>query len=154
MKNNHIFLILVLLVVIGAGAFYGGMKYQQGQQTSLSQAGAGGGNSAGARGGGARGAGNRNGFRPVSGDILSADDTSITVKLADGSSRIVLINDKTTINKAVVAAKADLKVGEKVAVFGTTNTDGSVSAQNIQLNPIARMGAGGTSPQATPSGAR
>jgi len=153
MKNNHIFLILVLLIVVGAGAFYGGMKYQEGKLTSLGQ-GQGGGNFNGVRGTG-RGMGqngNRNGLRPVSGEIISADSGSITVKMQDGSSRIVLITDKTTINKAEVASVGDLKTGEKVAVFGSTNADGSVSAQNIQLNPIARM-MGGT-PQATPSGTK
>lgn len=138
MKNNQIFLVLVLLAVV-VGAFYGGMKYQQNQSMSLN----GGGNIPnGIRGMGREGvgiAGNRNGgFRPVNGDIISADSTSITVKLPDGSSRIVLITDKTTINKAAAATKVDLISGEKVAVFGNTNADGSVTAQSIQLNPVSR----------------
>lgn len=138
MKNNQIFLVFALLVVVGGGAFYGGMKYQQGKISTAS----GGTFANGTRGvgrGGAGMVGNRaGGFRPVNGDIISADSTSITVKLPDGSSRIVLITDKTVINKANVAAQTDLVAGEKVAVFGSTNTDGSVTAQSIQLNPIAR----------------
>ena len=151
MKNNQILIFLVLLVIVGGGAFFGGMKFQESKQTSLGQQGFGGRNSQS----GTRGAvmGGRNGaLRPVSGEIISTDDTSLTVKMQDGSSRIVLVNDKTTINKAESATKADLKAGEKVAVFGSTNTDGSVSAQNIQLNPLQRM-MGGT-PQATPSGTK
>lgn len=58
--------------------------------------------------------------------------------MQDGSSKIVLFSDKTEINKAAEATKEDLKVGEKVAVFGTENSDGSVTAQNIQLNPQLR----------------
>jgi len=63
---------------------------------------------------------------------------TITVKLPDGSSKIILLSEKTSINKASEGSVADLVVGEKVAVFGTTNTDGSVTAQNIQINPVAR----------------
>lgn len=132
MKNKNIFLVLGLLILVGAGAFYGGMKYQEGQPSTFSRQGGVGG--AGAR----QGQGNRTGFRPVNGEIISADEKTITVKLQDGSSKIVLFSDKTTINKADVATKTDLKAGAKVAVFGTTNSDGSVTAQNIQLNPLMR----------------
>jgi len=36
--------------------------------------------------------------------------------------------------------KSELKVWENVSVFGAENTDGSVTAQNIQLNPTQRIG--------------
>lgn len=83
--------------------------------------------------------GGRTGFTPVSGEILSIDDTSITVKMPDGGSKIVMISEKTTMNKASSASKSDLKVGSQVAVFGQDNSDGSVTAQSIQLDPIIRM---------------
>jgi len=144
MKNNSILLVIVALVIGLAGGFFGGMKYQENKTSSF-------GNDFNRRftqgpNGSQNGQIQRNrmGFRPVSGEIISADDKSITVKLQDGSSKIVLVNDKTTINKAEAAGKSDLKTGEKVAVFGTENSDGSVSAQNIQLNPISRGMTGGT----------
>lgn len=71
----------------------------------------------------------------VIGSIISMDDKSITVKLADGSSKIVLFSDATTYSNTVRAAKSDLKVGENVAIFGAANSDGSVTATEIQLNP-------------------
>ena len=79
------------------------------------------------------------------GEISAQDEKTITVKLQDGSSKIILLSDKTSINKASVGLISDLTVGEKVAVFGTSNADGSVTAQNIQLNPVAR------NPNTTPS---
>ena len=88
-------------------------------------------------------------MRPVSGEILSVDANSLTVKLPDGSSKIVTFSDTTQINKADKATAADLKTGVTVAVFGTTNSDGSVTAQNIQLNPQIRMMA--PNGQATPT---
>lgn len=86
---------------------------------------------------------NRTGGRQVIGEIISQDDKSITVKLQDESTKIVLLSDKTSINKATEVSKSDLKTGEKVGVFGTENTDGSVTAQNIQLNPVFRTRTGG-----------
>lgn len=139
MKNTY-FIITVLLVLVVAGAsFFAGMKYQQVQRSSFArQLGNGQG---GLRSGGAfAGMGNRAGLRPVNGQIIGSDDKSITVKMVDGSSRIVLFSDKTTINKAAEATRDDLKVGETVAVFGQENTDGSVTAQSIQINPQFREG--------------
>ncbi|MDP2860713.1 MAG: DUF5666 domain-containing protein [bacterium] len=79
---------------------------------------------------------------PVSGEIIGRDDKSITVKLQDGTSRIVMFSDNTPINKASEGTKEDLKVGEKVTVFGTENSDKSVTAQNIQLGDRLGGGAG------------
>jgi len=47
--------------------------------------------------------------------------------------------EKTQINKASEAAKEDLVVGETVAVFGQENQDGTVTAENIQLNPTEQF---------------
>ena len=136
MKNNYLITAVLVIVFAGAG-FYGGMKYQQSKVSSLSGQFS---NRQGMmRNGQVGGNGNRSGFRPVAGEIISADGKSITVKLQDDSSKIVLINDKTVINKAQTVSKSELKVGEKVSVFGSENTDGSVTAQNVQLNPILRM---------------
>ncbi len=122
-------LVMVAMVILGgAGGFFAGMKYQE----SKSPAGRFGtfqGNRNGQFG-------QRGGFRPVNGEIISSDDKSITVKLTDGSSKIILLTDNTSINKSTTATKGDLKTGEHVAVFGTENSDGSVTAGNIQLNPV------------------
>ena len=134
MKNTTIITVLLLIVVSG-GAFFAGMKYQQSKQPAFTRQFAG---QQGARTGQGQFQGNRAGFRPVNGEIIASDDKSITVKLQDGSSKIVLLSDKTVINKAAQATKNDLKKGEKVAVFGQENSDGSVTAQNIQLNPVFR----------------
>jgi len=149
MKQTQILIPVVITALVAGGAgFFGGMKYQQSQRAAAFQQFAGRGGGVGGRGGsGTFGQGGRGqGFRPVAGEILKADDTSITVKLNDGSSKIILVTNSTTINKAANATKSDLTVGEKVAVFGMDNSDGSVTAQTIQLNPMMRVGN-----QATPS---
>jgi hypothetical protein len=76
------------------------------------------------------------GFRPVAGEIISKDDKSITVKLQDGSSKIVMLSTTTQINKAQTVDATSLVVGETVRVIGNVNADGSVTAQDIQINPV------------------
>jgi len=137
MKNNMLIMI-VIVILVAAGAFFAGMKYQESKRSNVAgQFGEFQRQRAGSFSG-TGGGGSRMGFRPVNGEIISSDDKSITVKLTDGSSKIILVSDKTQINKAEKANLIDLKTGEQVAVFGSENTDGSVTAQNIQLNPVMR----------------
>jgi len=137
-----------VVVAITLLAFFGGIKYQESRQTNLpSQFGNGLGNNLNRTN--SRGAwqnnqqnqlfqkGGRigNSVRPISGEIISADNQSITIKQTDGSSRIIFFSDKTSINKNVAADKDDLKTGEKVMVIGQLEADGSVVAQIINLDP-------------------
>lgn len=143
MKNNNMVMTVIIVIVVGAAAFFGGMKYQQSQASSNAngQFAQGGQNRQGGQGrfgGGANGAG-----RPVVGKIVSQDANSITIQLTDGSSKIVNIAGSTTISKTDTATKADLATGQTVAAFGTSNSDGSITAQNVQLNPMFRIGRGG-----------
>jgi hypothetical protein len=131
--NKNVIIIVIIAVVIGAAGFFGGLQYEKSQRTQTGQFFAAGGQGAGRRAG-QNGGPNAN-FRPVRGDILSSDDKSITVKMTDGSTRIVLLSGTTTIMQATSAAKTDLTPGKTVMVIGTQNTDGSVTAQSIQLNP-------------------
>ncbi len=126
MKNN-ITTIFIMVILAGIISFFGGMKYQESKI------------SAGGRQFQGRGT------RANTGEIVSVDDKSIIIKLQDGSSKIVLLNDKIMINKVTVGTRDDLKAGVRVAAFGMENSDGSVTGQNIQLNPMFRnMGANST----------
>lgn len=147
MKNNVI-VTSVIIVLVGSIAFFGGMKHQQSKANAANP-----GRQFAGQGfhAGQNGSGGRQGFRPVAGEIIKSDETTITVKLTDGSSKIVLIGEKTTINTAAEAKREDLKTGITVAVFGSENADGTVTAQTVQLNPELRMrGLGGASPSADP----
>lgn len=132
--------ILVVSLILDGIMFFGGYKYAQAKTTSAKgsgnyqAAGANGNFRQGGAGGtrGARaGAGMMGGF--VSGDILSKDVTSLTVKMRDGSSKIILISGTTKVMKSVAGTTDDLQVGSTVMVTGDTNTDGSVTAQSLQL---------------------
>ena len=140
--------VIVALLVGGAGGYFF-RNYQMSKARGNFAAG-------GANGaqrfvaGGARGTGATNGAMrggAVTGSILSMDDKSVTVKMQDGSTKIVLFSGSTTYSNTVSATKTDLKVGGEVAVFGATNSDGSVTATNVQINPqFGRM-----MPSPTPS---
>lgn len=73
------------------------------------------------------------GRRHTEGEILSVDDKGVTVKLADGSSKIVLFSDKTTYALSTTAEKSKVVVGQKVDIVGDPNTDGSVSASEVRI---------------------
>ena len=69
------------------------------------------------------------------GKVISKDDTSITVKGRDGSSKIVLYTPTTQVMKSTSGSSTDITVGSQVLVQGKTNSDGSVTAQNISIRP-------------------
>lgn len=141
MKTNQILSIVAIVIVASGASFFAGTKYQQSKTSSTSfdrpalngqGQGIGRVNSDGSV---ARNRGQAPGFRQTIGEITSVDDKSITVKLADGSSKIVLLSDSTVFSQSNSASKSDLKVGTKIMVNGDTNTDGSVTSRNIEVNP-------------------
>jgi hypothetical protein len=152
MKSAKVILpIILVLVGLGAG-FFGGIQYRNYQINKARAAGGAAGTFqrfTGTRTGGTgTGAGVRGGAGAVTGSVLSMDTASLTVKLADGSTKIVLFGGSTTYSNTVTAQATDLKVGSPVAVFGTPNSDGSVTATNIQINPMSFRPQG--SPMPTP----
>lgn len=150
MKNQTSYLVTaVIALVVGAAAFYGGMQYQMKKMPMM------GGRPMGGQMGGRMGAPARTmtGMAPVSGEIISQDDTSITVKMPDGSSKIVLLSEQTSINKSSEGSKTDLQTGEQVTAFGTQNQDGSITAQSVSIGGTMMMrGMGVQAPGATESG--
>lgn len=136
--NKTIIIAAVVVILAGVGGFVGGMYYQKSQTaTRLAQFGATGQGGQFYRrfgqGGGA------NGANVVRGEVVSTDSNSITVKLPDGSSKIIVVGSSTAFMKSTSGALSDLKTGDTVMAFGTTNSDGSVTAQNVQINPPVRV---------------
>lgn len=149
--NKNIIITIVLLIVVGAGAFYGGMQYQKMQLVNGSSGQlAGKGNGQGGLGRRFGGQNGQNGSA-VRGQITSVDTNSVTVQMRDGSSKIVLFSNTTNISKAATGSATDLTKGVQVMAVGTNNSDGSVTAQFIQLNPVMMNRTGknstGTQPQ-------
>lgn len=126
MKKLLIFFILLILVV-GGGAFYGGIKYNQSTRQNPAR-----------RDLGEQMFGNRQrvagGF--TAGEIISKDGQSIIIRHPDNGSKIIFFSDSTEITKFAEGALSDLEVGKNVSVNGSANSDGSITAQSIQLRPL------------------
>ncbi len=135
-------------VVVIAAVFYGGMKYGQSQNTGKISAASIQSLSAGEQRqimdqlrssfGSARGRANNNGGPTgefVSGEIIAKDNQNITIKMRDGSSKIVLFSGSTPITKSVSGTAADLQIGVQLMINATANSDGSMTAQTIQMRP-------------------
>jgi hypothetical protein len=106
----------------------------------------------GAGGTGRRGAGGPNGVAGgrAFGEVIASDATSITIKLANGNTKTILINGTTTYQKNTDGTKDDVKVGDTISVNGTANTSGSITATTVQTGvkiPTATQGGGPASTQ-------
>lgn len=129
----NIFTKLILVaVVVGGGAFYSGIKYEQAKIASRGGTFAALGGTGGLRGRNGQGGAQFNG---TFGQVIDKSDSSITVKLMDGGSRIVFVSDSTPVMKSVSGSSADITVGTNVAVTGASNADGSVTAEQVQIRP-------------------
>ena len=142
--NKTVIITGIIILTVGAVSFYAGTIYHKAQRPSgrfFQEQQQGDGQNQNRRFGAN---GNQ---RAVRGEIINADDKSITVKMQDGSSKIILLSDNTSVIEATETSKQALQTGKQVMVFGSNNPDGSITAQNIQLNPQGRFG-----PQNNPSG--
>lgn len=132
-KKNIIF--IALIIIVGGGSFFGGMKVGESNKSNM----------------GARNFQNmtdaqkqqfaqqnpnrvgQNGMGETVGEIISKDDKSITVKLTNGGSKIILYAVSTEISKFASGTASDIEIGKTVMVSGITNTDGSMTAKSIQI---------------------
>src|SRR6266849_919341 len=114
-------IIIIIVIIVAAGGFFAGMKYQQSQRATLAQGAAGAGGFRQRFGG----QGGQNG-QAVRGQVISTDNGTMTIKMRDGSTKLVVLSTSTNITHAATGSKEDLKAGEQVMVFGSNNSDGSV----------------------------
>lgn len=142
MKNKMLVGFLIAVIIVGASSFYGGMLYGKSQSRAQNLAfgqrqgfGANGTGGLLRNGTGQARGGNRAGGGFVNGDIIAQDDKSITVKSLDGGSKIIFLSASTQISKFSAGSVSDLIVGQTVTANGLANSDGSFTAQMIQLRP-------------------
>ena len=159
-KPLKIILAVILVLVIAAGSFYGGMVFGKSQATAsaatvpmnfpagfqppdgaaLQGDGAG---RFGARG--QAGAGGAFGAQPgmIFGEIQSIEGDTLVIADPNGGQTRVQVTDTTLIEKNASVEVTDLAPGETVMVSGSENSDGSVTARSVQVAPAGRMMLGG-----------
>ena len=154
MTNKVITVTILIVVVVGAGAFYGGLKYSgnkslgdglsptdwQGfsdisseeRKQRFQEFGSG-----DHQPGDSRGRFNLNddGERPLNGEIVSQGDGSLVLKLNNDSTKIIFITEDTEITLSVKGVLTDLTAGLQIMISGVENPDGSYTAKVIQVRP-------------------
>jgi hypothetical protein len=142
---------VILMIVIGGAGFFGGYEYAklgskngaaagvpnfqnmtQEQRQQLRSA------NGGASPAGTNGARRLQGDGFTGGEVIKKDDTSITLKLQDGGSKIIFYSDATKVMKSSEGSLKDINVGENMTVTGKSNTDGSITADTLQLRPAGQ----------------
>ncbi|MFA5048165.1 MAG: DUF5666 domain-containing protein [Patescibacteria group bacterium] len=135
--KKTVLIAVVVAVIVGVVAFAGGTFYGR----SKSSVGGVRGQQFAQRAGQDGAAMNRrNGANFTSGQIISQDDKSITVKGNAGGSKIIFLSSSTEFSKFASGTVSDLIVGKSVTVTGQTNSDGSLTAQTIQIRPLGGPG--------------
>ena len=129
--------IIITIIIVGGGSFWGGIKYGESRSSLENLPG---GNFQNMDGinrllGNASGTIDRTQSGFLNGEIISKDEQSITLKTADGSSKIIFFSSSTTISEMAEGTMADLEVGEQVMASGKQNSDGSYTAKTIQIFP-------------------
>jgi hypothetical protein len=115
--------VIFLVVVVGAGAFFGGMAFQRGRMAR-----AGGGFFSGA----APFGGAQAGRGAVVGQVQSVGSDTLVIKTAQGQVTVHLSNN-TAVSKMAQGSLSDLQPGVTVTVRGQRNSSGDVTASQIQI---------------------
>ncbi len=121
---------IIIVLAVASGLFYGGFAY--GQSSSSANPTANTTSYSGTRTARTGGTGGFAGGSATVGTVVSSDSTSITLALKSGSV-VVFYSTSTPIMKTTTGSRSDISAGENITVLGTANSDGSITANSIQL---------------------
>lgn len=147
----------VAFIAVAVVAFFAGVQTQK----VRSRAAAAGPSQYGQNGGFAGGGAARGGFRRrgTIGTVSSINGNTLVVKTQSGvSTNVSLANNPTIITSTGTTGSAsDIHTGDSVVVRGATGSDGTVTAQQVRVNPSMNGQQQNSAPAnpdgATPSGA-
>jgi hypothetical protein len=135
MNNKKHIIAAIAVIAVGLAAFFGGLTMGKGQAkaSSLTPQTASGVSRFGGQGGVAGAAGFSRGSN-LRGSVLSMEDGSMIVQLADSQgTKIVMLGKDTQILETKATTADALTAGKSVTIMGTANTDGTFLATNVML---------------------
>ena len=138
----HIVWLVIALIALGGGFYWGKMSTTSGLRSAF----AGG---TGTYGSSTRRLTGTTGGGLVTGQITAMDSSSVTLQLANGNSQVVFYSSSTPVSEPTTVSPSTLKVGTNVMVGGTSNSDGSLTAETIQVrtgNAAGGYGGGSGAP--------
>lgn len=137
MKKN-ILLVLIATVFIICSSFYAGVRYEKNVKIPFeSRLTAGLSNIRNQSVSAPRALGNR--FQRdaeggnISGKVVSNENNTVTVQLQNGGTKLVIVPLSAVVTKSNVVKISDITNDQYVMVSGKINTDGSITAQSIQI---------------------
>jgi hypothetical protein len=130
--QNKLYGAMVVIALVASGlGFWGGTAYMESQRTAMmgrfQKEGLGAGQNS------PRGTERMGGVQSVGGEVKAMDDTSITVAMPDGSSRFIFFSSSTKFQALTEKDSSIVKVGSRINAMGTKSSDGSITAQSIQV---------------------
>lgn len=75
------------------------------------------------------------GMNLTAGQVSALGSSSLTLQLANGNSEVVLYSSSTEVTKPTMVPISELTSGSNVMIGGIANSDGSFTAQSIQVRP-------------------
>jgi len=141
---KKILLVIITFIIAGSGAFYGGIRYQQSKNSlenlshqnfqSLSEEQRQQIFSANIGDKLRQGAGKESGQNFITGEVITKDEESLTLKILDSGSKIVFFSASTKILKTIDGSINDIVAGNQITVSGEQNSDGSYTAKVVQVS--------------------
>ncbi len=119
---------IIVILIVAAGLFYGGFAYGQSVSGGTQSAGVANATRTTRTGG----TGTFAGGSATVGTVVSKDATSITIALKSGSV-VAFYSTSTPIMDTTTGTPDDITTGANITVLGIANSDGSVTANSIQI---------------------
>lgn len=140
-KKAWIWVIIAVIVVAG-GSFWGGMTYAQSKTASAATTRFGSGASTFATRGGFGGTAGAAAGGGTIGTVIQVGNDTFTVQLPSSTSttaatgtKLVLVNSSTELDELESVPFSNLQVGQTVTVAGAANSDGSITASSVMIRP-------------------